>query len=457
MLSLFARSTLEHSLSVERAQGVESNNSRLCWCASRPASTLQSSNRPVSFESPLHDRRAGNNNGGNLEQLFGAGGKGRFYKSMESKLHLRVDSIEQTKPVFARGFCRANPSTSPTLASLALRARCGAKSLASIALSYRRSIFSSSGTSFYILAIGQPPRRGSYADSVSDDFVAPNCIHRDAESSSATLTRKSASDEPEGEVETISRDDTANLSSLTSLTTPWPPSFLSIVARPSHFSGTLFYILANSHPRKLRQRGRAVELGYTFSTSMTCPPPRNVSRHQVIGQDIMSGYILPVVISAPGINTWEYLAFDSIEKQVNSIRFAMEKKFTQGLNALHLDPINAGALLSLHWRGATIGSASSEAEPFWSNLMWLKVKLFNPLLHLRHTNRVDFLKLLHGYFKLWHEDVTEIAKSGLRFKLINRLVVERKVPLMSPDFKNIMQETWIALVIGDGRLPQDSS
>ncbi|KAK8202421.1 hypothetical protein IWZ01DRAFT_487113 [Phyllosticta capitalensis] len=128
---------------------------------------------------------------------------------------------------------------------------------------------------------------------------------------------------------------------------------------------------------------------------MTCTPPRNVSRHQGIGQDIMSGYILLVVISAPGINTWEYLAFDSIEKQVNSIRFAMEKKFTRGLNALHLDSINAGALLSLHWRGATIGSASSEAEPFWSNLIWLKVKLFNPLPHLRHTNRVDFLKLLH--------------------------------------------------------------
>ncbi|KAK8216397.1 kinase-like domain-containing protein [Phyllosticta capitalensis] len=60
------------------------------------------------------------------------------------------------------------------------------------------------------------PRRGSYADSVSDDFIAPNCIYRDAESSGDTLTRKSASDELEDEVEVIPRDDTDNLSSLMS-------------------------------------------------------------------------------------------------------------------------------------------------------------------------------------------------------------------------------------------------
>ncbi|KAK8183362.1 hypothetical protein IWZ00DRAFT_547162 [Phyllosticta capitalensis] len=112
---------------------------------------------------------------------------------------------------------------------------------------------------------------------------------------------------------------------------------------------------------------------------------------------MISTTIHTVVISAPGINAWEYLAFDSFEKQVKSIRFAMEKKFTRGLHALHLDPVNAGALLNLRWRGATIGSASSDAEPFWSNLMWLKIKLFNPLPHLRHTNRVDFLKLLHDF------------------------------------------------------------
>ncbi|KAK8207490.1 WD40-repeat-containing domain protein [Phyllosticta capitalensis] len=57
-----------------------------------------------------------------------------------------------------------------------------------------------------------------------------------------------------------------------------------------------------------------------------------------------------------------------------------------------------------------------------------------------------------GYFKLWQEDVTEIANSGRRFKLIYRQVSETKVPFMSLDFKNIMQETWIALVTRDGVL-----
>ncbi|KAK8224365.1 hypothetical protein HDK77DRAFT_487870 [Phyllosticta capitalensis] len=69
--------------------------------------------------------------------------------------------------------------------------------------------------------------------------------------------------------------------------------------------------------------------------------------------------------------------------------------------------------------------------------MWLKILFFSPFEHIGH---------LEGYFKLWQEDVIEIAKSGRLFKLINRLMSERKVPLMSPDFKNIMQETWIALV-----------
>ncbi|KAF2141467.1 uncharacterized protein K452DRAFT_309219 [Aplosporella prunicola CBS 121167] len=57
-----------------------------------------------------------------------------------------------------------------------------------------------------------------------------------------------------------------------------------------------------------------------------------------------------------------------------------------------------------------------------------------------------------GRFKLWQEDVTEIANSGRRFKLIYNQVSETKVPFMSLDFKNIMQETWVALISRDGYL-----
>ncbi|KAK8224366.1 hypothetical protein HDK77DRAFT_143656 [Phyllosticta capitalensis] len=74
MLSLFARSTLELPLSVKRAQRADFSNALLWWCAIRHASTLSSSNRPVSFASPLHDGPAGNNNDSDkLEQLFLAG------------------------------------------------------------------------------------------------------------------------------------------------------------------------------------------------------------------------------------------------------------------------------------------------------------------------------------------------------------------------------------------------
>ncbi|KAK8179892.1 uncharacterized protein BKA78DRAFT_300774 [Phyllosticta capitalensis] len=77
--------------------------------------------------------------------------------------------------------------------------------------------------------------------------------------------------------------------------------------------------------------------------------------------------------------------------------------------------------------------------------MWLKIRFFSPFEYIGH---------LKGYFKLWQEDVTEIAKSGRRFELINHLMSEREVPYMSLDFKNIMQETWIGVVFGDVSLLQ---
>lgn len=57
-----------------------------------------------------------------------------------------------------------------------------------------------------------------------------------------------------------------------------------------------------------------------------------------------------------------------------------------------------------------------------------------------------------GRFKLWQEDVTELPLSGRRFKLISGLVSPTHAPFMSLDFKNIMQETWLALITRDGRL-----
>ncbi|KAL5115169.1 hypothetical protein ACEQ8H_006923 [Pleosporales sp. CAS-2024a] len=57
-----------------------------------------------------------------------------------------------------------------------------------------------------------------------------------------------------------------------------------------------------------------------------------------------------------------------------------------------------------------------------------------------------------GRCKLWQEDVTEVPMSGNRFKLITNLVSQTHAPFMSLDFKNIMQETWLALITRDGYL-----
>ena len=66
-----------------------------------------------------------------------------------------------------------------------------------------------------------------------------------------------------------------------------------------------------------------------------------------------------------------------------------------------------------------------------------------------------------GRCKLWQEDVTEVPMSGNRFKLITNLGSTTQAPFMSLDFKNIMQETWLALITRDGLLtvyePQDQS
>jgi nucleoporin SEH1 len=57
-----------------------------------------------------------------------------------------------------------------------------------------------------------------------------------------------------------------------------------------------------------------------------------------------------------------------------------------------------------------------------------------------------------GHCKLWQEDVTEVPMSGNRFKLIYNLSSPTHAPFMSLDFKNIMQETWLALITRDGYL-----
>jgi nucleoporin SEH1 len=57
-----------------------------------------------------------------------------------------------------------------------------------------------------------------------------------------------------------------------------------------------------------------------------------------------------------------------------------------------------------------------------------------------------------GRCKLWQEDVTEVPLSGNRFKLIYNLESPTHAPFMSLDFKNIMQETWLALITRDGYL-----
>jgi nucleoporin SEH1 len=66
-----------------------------------------------------------------------------------------------------------------------------------------------------------------------------------------------------------------------------------------------------------------------------------------------------------------------------------------------------------------------------------------------------------GRCKLWQEDVTEVPMSSSRFKLITNLPSQTNAPFMSLDFKNIMQETWLALITRDGHLtvwePSDQS
>jgi nucleoporin SEH1 len=66
-----------------------------------------------------------------------------------------------------------------------------------------------------------------------------------------------------------------------------------------------------------------------------------------------------------------------------------------------------------------------------------------------------------GRCKLWQEDVTEVPMSSSRFKLITNLASQTNAPFMSLDFKNIMQETWLALITRDGHLtiyePSDQS
>lgn len=66
-----------------------------------------------------------------------------------------------------------------------------------------------------------------------------------------------------------------------------------------------------------------------------------------------------------------------------------------------------------------------------------------------------------GRCKLWQEDVTAVPMSGSRFQLIMNLASQTHAPFMSLDFKNIMQETWLALITRDGLLtvyePQDQS
>ena len=57
-----------------------------------------------------------------------------------------------------------------------------------------------------------------------------------------------------------------------------------------------------------------------------------------------------------------------------------------------------------------------------------------------------------GRCKIWQEDVTEVPMSGVRFKLISNLGSQSNAPYMSLDFKNIMQETWLALITRDGHL-----
>ncbi|KAF2836139.1 WD40 repeat-like protein, partial [Patellaria atrata CBS 101060] len=55
-------------------------------------------------------------------------------------------------------------------------------------------------------------------------------------------------------------------------------------------------------------------------------------------------------------------------------------------------------------------------------------------------------------FRLWLEDPTETPCSGKRFKLLYSHMSETKIPYMALDFKNIMAETYLALISRDGYL-----
>jgi len=57
-----------------------------------------------------------------------------------------------------------------------------------------------------------------------------------------------------------------------------------------------------------------------------------------------------------------------------------------------------------------------------------------------------------GRFKLWEEDLTEMPGSHRRFRSIMTLLSETRVPFMSLDFKNILTETYVALITRDGFL-----
>lgn len=57
-----------------------------------------------------------------------------------------------------------------------------------------------------------------------------------------------------------------------------------------------------------------------------------------------------------------------------------------------------------------------------------------------------------GRFKLWEEDLTEMPGSHHRFRLIMTLLSETRVPFMSLDFKNVLSETYVALITRDGFL-----
>lgn len=57
-----------------------------------------------------------------------------------------------------------------------------------------------------------------------------------------------------------------------------------------------------------------------------------------------------------------------------------------------------------------------------------------------------------GFVRIWHEDVNEATNSGRRFKKIFERPSETGVPYMSLDFKNIVSETYLAVITRDGFL-----